>query len=207
MKRFLYAVALCAWILVLLAVVCSCEKQDEIVPSSRPDYDVAHISDYIQLDAYTDLSVTLTHSDDPKGEAVWAFILERVEVLEYPEAAVDYYAEQERQACRYYAKKHNLSYEDAMKRLGVSEEQIQMNAERLVKEDLTYEYIRKDAGIVLTENEKSTLFDRYAEAFAEQYGYDISEVRKSMAELVYESMLHDKTMEYLIVHNTFSVAE
>ena len=77
----------------------------------------------------------------------------------------------------------------------------------MVKEDLVYEYIRVDADIVLTEQEKTSLFDRYAERFSEQYGYALSDVKDSMAELVYEAMLYDKTIEYLIVHNTFTVAE
>jgi hypothetical protein len=58
---------------------------------------------------------------------------------------------------------------------------------------------------VLTEAEKASLFDRYASAFSEQYGYELSDVKESMVDLVYESMLYDKTMEYLIVHNTFTV--
>lgn len=207
MKRCLYSTILFVSILVLLVAACSCEKQEETVHGNRPVYNIEQISDSVRLDAYTDLSIVLEREDSPKGDAIWSVILERAEVLSYPEEAVEYYAEQERQACRYYAKQQDLSYEAAMEQLGLSEQTIEEKAKAMVKEDLVYEYIRADAGIALTENEKSGLFDRYALAFAEQYGYAVSEVKESMADFVYESMLYDKTMEYLIVHNTFTVSE
>ena len=205
MKRFLYSLVLCAWVLILSVVACSCKKQEDIGSMKRPTYDTERLSEYVRLDSYTHLSVPLNGANASKGDAVWSVILERAEVLIYPEEALAYYAEQDRQACRYYAEQHDLSYEAAMERLNTSEEKILKNAEKMVKADLVYEYIRADAKIVLTEAEKDSLFDRYASAFAEQYGYDVSKVKESMAELVYESMLYDKTMEYLIVHNTFTV--
>lgn len=205
MKRFLYSLALCACILVLSVVVCSCSKQEDVVSMDRPVYDAEHLSEYVRLDAYTNLSVSLETSETSKGEAVWALILERAEVLSYPEDALAYYVEQERQACRHYAKQEDLSYEEALEHLNTSEERILEKAQEMVKADLVYEYIRTDAGIVLTDAEKESLFDRYADRFAEQYGYDLSKVKESMVDLVYESMLYDKTMEYLIVHNTFTV--
>ena len=205
MKRFLYSLVLCAWILALSVVMCACKKQEDVAFSERPVYDTERLSEYVRLDSYTDLSVALEQEGASKGDAVWTLILERAEVLFYPEGAVSYYAEQERQACRYYAEKHDLSYEEALERLDTSEEKILEKAEKMVKADLVYEYVREDAGIALTEAEKASLFDRYADRFAEQYGYDLSEVKESMADFVYEAMLYDKTMEYLIKHNTFTV--
>ena len=207
MKRFWCLVILFVFMFVLLTVACSCKKQEGETSWERPVYDTENISEYVRVDTYTDLSIVLEREDSPKGDAIWSAILERAEVLSYPEEAVDYYAEQERQACRYYAKQQDLSYEAAMEQLGLSEQTMEEKAKAMVKEDLVYEYIREDAGIALTENEKSGLFDRYALAFAEQYGYAVSKVKESMADFVYESMLYDKTMEYLIVHNTFTVSE
>ena len=207
MKRFLCLVLLCVWMFTLLIVSCACGKQEEETVLDRPVYDTEHISEYVRLDAYTELSVFLETADSSKSEAIRTLILERAEIVKYPEEALGYYAEQERQACRYYAKQNDLSYETAMEQLGLSEEKIQEKAKSMVKEDLVYEYIRADAGIALTEQEKNALFDRYASAFADQYGYVLSDVKESMAELVYESMLYDKTIEYLIVRNTFTVAD
>ena len=91
----------------------------------RPVYDTENISEYVRVGAYTDCSVSLEHADASKGEAIRSLLLAQAEVLQYPEDAVNYYAEQEKQACRHYAKQNDLSYEDAMEALGLSEEKIQ----------------------------------------------------------------------------------
>lgn len=90
-----------------------------------------------------------------------------------------------------------------MDKLGVSEESIRTEARDMVKGDLVYRYIVADAGIVLTEEEKATLFERYARQYAESYGYEVGYVTEKLSHLVYDSMLYDKTMEYLMLHNHF----
>ena len=47
------------------------------------------------------------------------------------------------------------------------------------------------------------MFDRYANQYAESYGYEVDYVAEHLSHLVHDSMLYDKTMEYLILHNRF----
>ena len=51
------------------------------------------------------------------------------------------------------------------------------------------------------ETEKEAHFDRYVDKFVSDWGYDRDRVTRELSELVYESMLYDKTTEYLIVNN------
>ena len=81
--------------------------------------------------------------------------------------------------------------------------QIVREGKALVANDLCVLAVQADAGIVLTEDEKTRLLDKYAEKYASNFGYDREYVKKNLADLVYESMLYDKTTEYLILHNTF----
>ena len=80
---------------------------------------------------------------------------------------------------------------------------MQAEAKRLVKKDLIFEAIRRREDITLTEEEKSKFFDKYVEKYAESYGYSEDYVREELSELVYESMLYDKTVEFLIINNSF----
>ncbi len=208
MKRWISGMAVTLLALAVTLGLPACGKhKDEPPTTTRPTYQAETLSECLRLDAYTDLSVTLRGADEAKGEAIWKIVLQRAEVLFYPEDAVAYYVEQERAACRYYAEQNHLSYEEALTTLGISEERIAEQAREMVKADLVYEYIRQDAAITLTEKEKSSLFDRYARRLAAQHGYDADDVKEHMEALVYEAMLYDKTMEYLIVHNEFVVAE
>jgi FKBP-type peptidyl-prolyl cis-trans isomerase (trigger factor) len=203
MKKILFraalVLALCA---VLLLTLPSCGK-DEETEKGGISYDEERLSEYVAPFSYTGLTVELSSADDLKSDAVWNLILSRVEILSYPEDAVDYYAEQRRDTYRYYAEKNDWSYEQALEFFGVSEEDITKEAKEMVKGDLVYRYIVKDAGITLSEKEKSEQLDRYAKKYAEDYGYTEEYVIENMSDLIYDSMLYDKTMEYLIVNNTF----
>ena len=203
MKKILFraalVLALCA---TLLLVLPSCTKDDES-ETGGITYDEERLSEYIAPFSYTGLTVELSSADALKSEAVWTLLLSRVEILSYPEDAVDYYAEQRRDTYRYYAEKNDWSYEQALEFFGVSEEDITKEAKEMVKGDLVYRYIVKDAEITLSEKEKSEQFDRYAKKYAEDYGYTEEYVAENMSDLIYDSMLYDKTMEYLIVNNTF----
>ena len=203
MKKILFhaalVVALCA---VLLLSLPSCGK-DEETEKGGISYDEERLSEYVAPFSYTGLTVELSSADALKSDAVWNLILSRVEILSYPEDAVDYYAEQRRDTYRYYAEKNDWSYEQALEFFGVSEEDITKEAKEMVKGDLVYRYIVKDAGITLSEKEKSEQLDRYAKKYAEDYGYTEDYVIENMTDLIYDSMLYDKTMEYLIVNNMF----
>ena len=186
----------------------SCRKEDE-EPTELTAMDYSTIEDYsvyVSLAGYTDLEISLSSETDPKGERVWKTVLDRAEILRYPEQQVNYYVEQTLATYRYYAEQNGWSLEETMERLGVSEESIHAQAKEMVKGDLVYRYIVADVGITLTQEEKVSLFDRYARQYAESYGYDVKYVTERLSDLVYDSMLYDKTMEYLILHNRFVVS-
>lgn len=176
-------------ILTLVLCLGSCSPKEDGETAKREAYDVEHLEEYISLDAYEGLTVTADTSDATKGEVIWQAIVARAEILDYPQAQVDYYAAQERAKYRYLEEE-------------VSEDVLLAEAKRLVKEDLVYQYILKDTGMELTEEEKETLFDRYVEKYVGTYGYSEEYVKENMRDLVYDSMLYDKTMEYLILNNT-----
>ncbi|MBQ9087108.1 MAG: hypothetical protein IJY47_08000 [Clostridia bacterium] len=193
----------------LLGCLCSCQKDEpeEEAVLTAIDYDVVEDwSEYVLLSQYTGLEICLQQEADSKSEQVWKTVLGQAEILHYPEEQVSYYAAQTRATYRYYAQQNGWSLEETMEKLGVTEESILAEARDMVKGDLVYRYIVADAGIALTEEEKASLFDRYARQYAETYGYELSYVTASLSELVYDSMLYDKTMEYLIVNNTFVVS-
>ena len=183
----------------LLAVV-GCQKQEKVTALS---YENVSIAECVRLGAYENLTVTVDAENADKGAAVWAAVRGGSEILCYPEEAVAYYVSQAEARCRYYAEEHGVSEEEAMAALGTSRAEIEAEAKELVANDLCVLAVQADAGIVLTEDEKTRLLDKYAEKYASNFGYDREYVKKNLADLVYESMLYDKTTEYLILHNTF----
>lgn len=185
----------------LLATLTACQKDEQDTAQSIT-YDDATLSEYISPFVYTGRTVELP-AGALKSETVWATILESVEIKAYPEGAVEYYAEGRRDTYRYYAEKNDWSYEETLTFFGASEESIVAEARELVKGDLAYRYVVKDAGISLSESEKSAQLDRYVKKIAADYGYTEDYVAENLTDLVYETMLYDKTMEYLIVNNTF----
>ena len=203
MKKLLFRAIPMLLLLATLVLSLPACKKDKESDASGITYDEERLSEYIAPFDYTGLTVTLERADERKSDAVWSMILAQAEILSYPEDAIEYYAEQRRDTYRYYAEKNDWSYEQTLEFFGVSEESIVEEAEELVKGDLVYRYIVKDAKISLSEKEKSEQLDRYVQKYAEDYGYTEDYVRENMTDLIYDSMLYDKTMEYLIVNNTF----
>lgn len=190
----------------LTGALVACGQREESQGTEAPtamDYDaVEDWSLYVSIEGYTGLEIR-QQGETPKGEILWKELLSRVKILAYPEEQVRYYEAQKKATYSYYGEQRGWSLEETMEKLGVTEAQITAEARELVKEDLLYRYIVSDAGITLTEEEKATHFDRYAEQYAQTYGYELSYVKEHMAEPLYDTMLYDKTMEYLILNNTF----
>lgn len=192
----------------LLAAVCllpfaGCREKEAERPSATLSYEGVAIDECIRLGEYENLTVTLTSADADKGAAVWEAVLLGCEIMQYPEEAVAYYVAQEEARCLYYAKQEKVSEEEAMIALGTSREQMEADAHRLVALDLCERAVQAKAGIALTDDEKTRLFDRYADKYVSDFGYDRDYVKENLSDLVYASMLYDKTTEYLILHNTF----
>lgn len=200
MKKLLKIATLVLSVACMLSAT-GCREKQENTPSETLSYEGVVIADCVRLGAYEGL--TVTPGDTDKGAAVWAAVREGSEIVHYPEDAVAYYVEQAEARCRYYAKEHGVSEEEAMIALETSREQIEADAKRLVADDLVVRAVIADAGISLTEDEKARLFDRYVDKYVANFGYDREYVKENLSDLVYESMLYDKTTEYLILHNTF----
>lgn len=190
---------------ILMVIVClfSCAKQKNAETAESVAYDSDQVLQCVRLEAYTGLEIVLSDENSSKSDAVWNDVLRRAEILAYPEEQVAYYVSQSCLQYRYLAQRDGVDYEDMLDYLGVTEESILAEAKQMVKGDLVYRYIVLDAGIALTDEEKETLFARYAEQYVKQYGYTEEYVTEHMADLVYDSMLFDKTVSYLTTHNTF----
>lgn len=201
------ALALCA----LISLFASCGGKDEQgedgnTYTGMPEYDIQGLDRYINAFSYVGLTVSAAEGES-KQEALWSAIVESAEVREYPEEQVEYYAAQERAKYRYYAQRDGIDYDRLLDSLGVTEASIYDTAKKMVKDDLVFEYIVKDAGISLREEEKNAHLDKYAERFTEIYGYDKEYIKANMTEQVYDAMLFDKTMEYLFLNNTVEIPQ
>ena len=202
MARFfskMAAVVLCVCCL-CLTVSCAQEATEE---EAKLSYDDIVIEDYVALGAYTGLDIALLDGES-KGHAVWREIMAQSAFSGCPEEAVAYYVAQSEERCRYYAEENSVTYDAAMEALGLSAVSMREEAEEMVRADLLYHAVRKRAGIVLTEAEKEKLFDRYVDKYVSDWGYDREHVVENLSDLVYETMLYDKTTEFLILHNEFS---
>ena len=78
-----------------------------------------------------------------------------------------------------------------------------MKSRQMVKEDLVYEYIVRHEQITVTDAEKDSLFDKYVQKYSAELDKSPEYVEEQMAGYIYESMLYDKTTEYLFSVNTF----
>ena len=137
-------------------LVTSCNRKQENTKGSTLSYEGLSPEEYVTLGDYTDLTVTVENGVD-KGTAIWEAVMERAQILAYPEEALAYYREQSEARCRYYAEEHSVSEEEAMAALGLSEEAILSEAKRLVGKDLVYLAVRADANIALSDKEKTSL--------------------------------------------------
>ena len=199
-----FAKKIAALVLMATCALCimGCKKSQKDKPTETLSYEGVSIADCVRLGAYEGLIVTMAEGVD-KAEAVWAAVRSGSEIVHYPEEAVAYYVAQEEARCRYYAKENGVDEKEAMAALGTSREQMETDAKRLVADDLIVLAVQADAEIELTEDEKARLFDKYADKYVADFGYDREYVKENLADLIYESMLYDKTTEYLILNNTF----
>lgn len=207
MKNVFKAAVLAVACLFILSAFIGCKEKDggndtEVESySGMPEYDGENIESYVKPFEYTGLTVYVGFGET-KQQRLWDTIVSSAEVIEYPQAQLEYYAEQERAKYRYYAKRDGIEYSTLLSELGVTEESIKETARAYVKDDLVLEYIIKDASISLTDDEKTALTDKYAEKLATVYGNDAEYIKTNMTEQIYDAMLSDKTMEYLLLNNT-----
>ena len=208
MKKIICSFVCALLLLCTLSVIISCDRADTDAEESEyeslysmPEYDPESIGSYIKPFGYVG-RVVYAEAGQTLSEALWSDIVEGVEIIEYPSAQVEYYVSQERAKYSYFARRDGIEYEELLIALGVTEESIVERAKSLVKEDLALQYIISDAGITLTSEEKAAHIDKYAEKLSQVYGNDAEYIKTNMTEQIYDAMLSDKTMEYLLVNNT-----
>ena len=199
-------IALLLLLLLLCAALSSCAPKP---PISEPGIDAdgvdepmdigaLDLAEYIDLGDYKDLTVRYDPEVISKGDAAWAALVERSEIKKYPDDQIQYYFYQKRAGYEHMAKEGNVSYEELLESLGVTEEMMREESRDLTAQDLTLAALIKAEGIELTDEDKSAHFEKYVELFISKYGYTENYVRKYLEEEIYDTMLYDKTLERLI---------
>ncbi len=206
MRKFIYNIrfAVVASVLCfgLLIGFVSCAKKAEGEKIDFAAESLEALEKYATLGQYKDLEISA--GSGTRGDAVWARVTEGMTVKEYPEAHVNYYVSQLTAEYEYHAEKSGMKYKELLKSLGIDEGDILNEARELTKSDLAYALVLKTEGITLTEEEKSAHFEKYVSKYVSEFGYSEETVRKNMTDSIYESMLYDKTTEFLIVNNKFN---
>lgn len=200
---------ICVMLLMLSFILCfaGCSDKDGNSGAERIlAYENVDVSAAVRLGEYNGLTVTMLDGES-EAQAVWRVISESSEILEYPKEQMDYYLSQSRTRVEYYSSVHKVSYEDALDALGYTEDSMLQEAKDLIASDLFGIAVRKSAGITLTDDETERLFDKYAQKYAYDWGYNLEYVKDSLKEEVYDLMLYDKTSEYLVKNNTFVAAQ
>ena len=207
MRLYLRLAALVLVTVCLVALFASCGRADEAASDGETDinYSDVDISEYIGTVTYKGLEVALDGENASKEDALWGAILDNAEIKAYPEDKVRYYFEQEKASYMYLVNNDEDAYGTFLKVRGITEEDMLRDAKEMVAKDLIWRLIAENEGITLTDEEKETLFDRYVEKYVKDYGYGKTYVTANMPDIIYESMLYDKTMEYLILNNNFEV--
>lgn len=196
-----------------LSVFAGCKKDDVTVDDGtdngsdntapKLDYSQINIDEYVKSVSYKGLTLTVNGESASKETAIWEALLGAAVIEKYPESAVEYYFAQTKDYYMFIANNDPEAYKLLLKSRNMTEEDLVAEARELVKKDLVYLYIVEKEGIVITEDEKQSLFDRYVAAYVSEYGYSAEYVKANMSELIYDSMLYDKTLEFLILNNTF----
>ena len=189
-------------VLLLSLVSCNKEDNDNVDYAEPPEYELTELSDAVDLPEYKELTVT-QNTGEGRGDAVWRVVLEGSKIIEYPESFLSYYQSQTTSKYKHMAKEAGLTYAELLEALGLTEEDVKNEAKTLAAAELIAMAIIEKEQITLTDDEIARLFSRYAEKIAEELGKDVSYVKENLADDVYDTMLHDKMIEFLITQNTF----
>ncbi len=212
LKNVLMNTVKCALVLCAVLGICACgnnrntddttQKAPEEAAQTQINYDSLDLSDYVKSVTYSGMEVQADSESTSRGEELWHAICLSAQISAYPEDKVEYYFNQTKKAYMYIADNNQEDYELLLKNRGTDEQKMMQEAKDRVREDLIYEYILEKEGIVLTEQDKTANFQRYVTKLSQEIGKSESYIVSEMSEYVYEVMLHDKTMEYLLSVNT-----
>ena len=201
MKRFL---ALFIAMLTLLCLVsCKDNYSDNVDYIEAPELEATYLSEAVKLPEYKGLTV-IKGVNESRGDAIWEIVLEGSEVIEYPESFLSYFRSQTTSKYKTMAKKAGLSYAELLDSLGLDESDVENEARSLAKAELVMMALVQKEDIFLTEGEKSRLFDKYADKIAVELKKEVSYVKENLKDEIFDTMLRDKTIEFLITQNTFT---
>ena len=200
------ATSLLLALLIACSLLTACSLKSNIeVEGKQQDFaamSLDELEEYVTVGEYKNVSIAL--NGKTKQDAVWDAVLKNANVNEYPQEHVYYYIDQLEGQYRYYASQAGVSYKEILEQLGESDATILQDAKAMAKKDVVYAIIVKKEAISLSDGEKQAYFDKYVDKYVETYGYGKEHVKANMSELIYDSMLYDKTTEFLILNNTFS---
>jgi len=183
------------------------DAQTEDTEKQTLDYSDVVASEYVKDVTYKGFEIELDNENADKEAVLWADILNSAWIPAYPEGKIEYYFEQTKE---YYM--HTVGYDEddyllLLKNRGINEEMMREEAREMVAKDLVYRYIVAAETIEITDGEKQELFEKYVDVYVSDYGYNEEYVLANMTEYIYDSMLYDKTMEFLMMNNTFTVVK
>lgn len=217
LKKYVSAL-LCAALAVSALLLASCKnnkpsgeestetKLDVSVIGENSVYSTIDLSEYVSLCQYKELTLDISNTNGDREDmekAIREYVFENSEIKKYPDAPLAYYFEQEKSFYMYLAKGDVDQYNALLAEAGVSEEDFHTLAKKYVTEDLILYAITNAENISVSSTEKQDLFDKYVTTYVNTYGYTEQYVKENMTELIYDSMLYDKTMEFLIENNSF----
>ena len=185
-------------LLVALTLFASCGKEESVEVS---EFSLAELEECVEIAKYKD--VTFEVSDKDKQSVIKEYLIGESKLKKLPDGAADYYFEQLKEQYEYHADEVGMKYDELLEELGLSEKDLKKEAEALVFEDMIFSIIQKKEQISVTDSDKEKYFDKYVTKYAEIHNYSEEQVRKNLEDEVYQTMLYDKTMEYLIISNTF----
>ena len=206
MKKIIRCISAFLLIFLVSALLLGCADKCED-DGAKLDYSQFELAEYIKLGEYKDMEIALDSESASRSEAVWKTVVDNAEVIKYPELPLEYYIAQTQKQYGIYAEEGNMEYSELLESMGLTEADIEDKAKRLVKEDLVGLAIRKAEGIELSDEERTKHLDRYVENYVTHYGYSEDYVLKNLIDDVYDSMLYDKMLEFLMLKNTFTVKE
>ena len=169
-------------------------------------YSTIDLSEYVSLCQYTGLTLDISDTDGSRKDmenAIKKHVFEQSEIKAYPDEPLKYYFEQEKNFYMYLANGDENQYNALLTEAGVTEEDFSDIAKKYVTEDLVFYALTEAENISVSDTEKAELLDKYVDEYVKTYGYTEEYVTENMTDLIYDSMLYDKTIEFLIENNNF----
>ena len=184
-------------IILVLTLFVACGKKE---PVELSKLSLAELEECVEIAKYKRITFVFDGTDEQ--DVIKNHLKSESKLKKLPDGAVDYYLEQLEAEYKYYAKEAGMKYDELLKQLALTQKDLEEEAKALAFEDVIFAIIQKKENITVTDSDKEKYFDRYVTRYAEIHKYSEEHVRANLKDEVYQTMLYDKTMEYLIINNT-----